>query len=65
MLYIIANLSEDKGAQTIKNVLEILSKELKMTLLEEQNKINEKSMNITKCRCYTFSYKRLIDVKSI
>lgn len=42
ILHILSNSEERKGAETITNVLQILSKELKMNLLRDENKINKK-----------------------
>jgi ankyrin repeat protein len=41
LFHLLANLSEDQGSKTIKNVLTILSTELKVKLLKGTNKPNQ------------------------
>jgi ankyrin repeat protein len=48
LFHFLANLSEDKGAETIENVLRILPPELKINLLKEENKQNQTPMDIAK-----------------
>jgi ankyrin repeat protein len=62
LFHLLANLSEDKGAETIKNVLAILPNELNMDLLKEQNQTNEKPMDIAQFHNNTSSLKFLINI---
>jgi len=48
ILHLLAELSEDKGAETIKNVFKILSNDIKKCLLTEKNQKNETPMEIAK-----------------
>jgi len=59
LLHFLANLSEDKGAETIENVLRILPQELKINLLKEENKQNQTPMDIAKSNGNTSSSKML------
>lgn len=46
MFHLLANLSEDKGAKTIENILIILPNESKINLLKEKNTKNETPIDI-------------------
>jgi ankyrin repeat protein len=46
MFHLLANLSEDKGAETIENILTILPNESKINLLKEKNTKNETPIDI-------------------
>jgi ankyrin repeat protein len=46
IFHLLANLSEDKGAETIENILTILPNESKINLLKEKNTKNETPIDI-------------------
>ena len=46
MFHFLANLSENKGAETIEHILTILPNDLKTNLLKETNKINQTPLDI-------------------
>ncbi len=64
LFHLLANLSEDKGVETIQNVLAILSNELKVNLLKEKNKTNQKPMDIAQFHNNTSSLELLINVEN-
>ena len=50
LLHLLAKLSNDQGAKTVGNILAILSEELKMHLLKEENHQNQTPMDIARSR---------------
>jgi len=55
LLHLLANLSEDKASETLKNVLEILPNDVKTKLMKEKNKNNQTPIEIAQSHSNTQS----------
>jgi ankyrin repeat protein len=64
LFHLLANLSEDKGVETIEKVFAILPNEVKMNLLKEQNKSQQKPMDIAQSQNNTSCLELLIDIEN-
>jgi hypothetical protein len=64
LFHLLANLNEDKGVDTIENISKILPDALKINLLKQKNKTNQKPMDIAQSHNNTSSLELLIDIEN-
>jgi ankyrin repeat protein len=62
LLHLLANMEEDKGAETIKSILAIISNEMKTELLQEENKTGQTPATVAQSHENTSCFELLNDV---